>query len=92
MDAFHQQQLQPDVFCLCDDARDAMLWVEAGLATAIFPQSMSGLCSGLRIQTLDEPALETQSVLIWKKGRAPAQVVRDFLDVCFGQDRQPPHR
>ncbi len=35
-----------EVFCLCDDARGATLWVKEGLATAIFPQSMEPLCEG----------------------------------------------
>lgn len=67
LEEFSRQNIHPDVFCVCDDARDAMLWVKAGLATAIFPQSMHSLCTGLRIQPLEETALETQTVLIWKK-------------------------
>lgn len=46
-----------------------MLWAKEGLATAIFPQSMSSLCQGLRIQPLAESDLETQIAVIWKKGR-----------------------
>ena len=57
MDAFHAQNLVPEVFCLCDDARGATLWVKEGLATAIFPQSMEPLCEGLTCQVLDEPDL-----------------------------------
>lgn len=78
---FRRQGLSPDVFCICDDARDAMLWAAAGLATAIFPESMRGQCAGLRIRTLDEPSLFTQTVLIWRKGRRPSAVVQDFLAV-----------
>lgn len=80
LSAFRAHGLHPDVFCLCDDARDAMLWAQAGLATAIFPASMQKQCEGLRQQTLLEPALETQPVLIWRKGRRPAPVVQDFLE------------
>ncbi len=82
LEEFSRQNIHPDVFCVCDDARDAMLWVKAGLATAIFPQSMHSLCTGLRIQPLEETALETQTVLIWKKGGPLSPVVQDFLQVC----------
>lgn len=82
LEEFSRQNMHPDVFCVCDDARDAMLWVKAGLATAIFPQSMHSLCTGLRIQPLEETALETQTVLIWKKGGPLSPVVQDFLQVC----------
>ena len=43
MDAFHSRGMEPDLFCVCDDPRGAMLWAKEGLATAIFPQSMSSL-------------------------------------------------
>ena len=69
MDAFHSRGMEPDLFCVCDDPRGAMLWAKEGLATAIFPQSMSSLCQGLRIQPLAESDLETQIAVIWKKGR-----------------------
>lgn len=85
--AFRRQGLEPEVLCLCDDARDAMLWARAGLATALFPQSMSSQCAGLRLQTLEEPSLETQSVLIWKKDRRPGPVLQDFLTLLAEEDR-----
>ncbi len=84
MDAFHAHGLEPDIFCICDDARGAVPWVHAGLATAIFPASMTELCTGLEIKTIDEAALETDILLIWSKGRKLLPVVQDFLDVCLG--------
>lgn len=83
MDAFSAQNLTPDIFCLCDDARGAMLWVREGLAVAIFPESMRCFCEGLHIETLAEPALETKILLIWKKGKQPASLVQKFLDICM---------
>ena len=78
MDAFSAQNLTPDIFCLCDDARGAMLWVREGLAVAIFPESMRCFCEGLHIETLAEPALETKILLIWKKGKQPTSLVQKF--------------
>ena len=82
MSAFARKGLKTDVFCICDDARDAMLWVGAGLATAVFPRSMSSLCAGLRIRPLAEKELETQTVLIWKKDGHLSPAAREFIDVC----------
>ena len=87
MGAFEDRNIEPDIFCVCDDARDALLWAKEGLATAIFPQSMSVMCSGLRIQVIDEKKLETQIALIWRKGKKPPKVVRDFLEVCKNSPR-----
>lgn len=83
MDAFHAQNLVPEVFCLCDDARGATLWVKEGLATAIFPQSMQPLCEGLTCQVLDEVDLMTKILLIWKKERKPSALVQEFMKVCL---------
>lgn len=82
MNAFARKGLKTDVFCICDDARDAMLWVGAGLATAVFPRSMSSLCAGLRIRSLAEKELETQTVLIWKKDGRLSPTAREFIDAC----------
>ena len=82
MKAFGEKNLQPDIFCVCDDPRGAMLWAKEDLATAIFPQSMASLCDGLCIQELDEPDLVTKILLIWAKGKKPVPLVQEFLNVC----------
>ena len=82
MSTFASQGLTPEVFCICDDARDAMLWVGAGLATAIFPASMRSMCRELDIKTLSEPTLETETLLITKRGAVIAPLARELLAVC----------
>lgn len=81
-DAFFAKALEPDIFCVCDDARGAVLWAREGLATAIFPASMSSLCTSLRVQTIDEPSLETQILLIWRRGKHLPTAASDFISVC----------
>lgn len=90
-DAFHAQGLEPDVFCLCDDARSAMQWAEEGLATAIFPQSMQSLCSRLRVQPLEEPTLETKILLIWRKNEPPRPIVQSFRQACLDARKAQTH-
>lgn len=82
MNTFHAQNMNPDIFCVCDDPRGAMLWAKENLATAIFPQSMASLCDGLCIQELDEPDLVTKILLIWAKDKKPVPLVQEFLNVC----------
>lgn len=82
MNTFHAQNMIPDIFCVCDDPRGAMLWAKENLATAIFPKSMASLCTGLSIQELDEPDLVTKILLIWAKGKKPVPLVQEFLEVC----------
>lgn len=82
MNTFHAQNIIPDIFCVCDDPRGAMLWAKENLATAIFPKSMASLCNGLSIQEVDEPDLVTKILLIWAKGKKPVPLVQEFLEVC----------
>ena len=82
LDAFHAQGLEPEVFCLCDDARSAMQWAEAGLAPAIFPQSMQGLCSRLQVCPIEEDALRTQILLIWRREEPLRPIAQSFLQQC----------
>lgn len=82
LDAFHAQNLEPNVLCVCDDARDAMQWAEQGLATAIFPKSMEDLCRALTIRPIAEASLKTKILLIWHSEKAPRPLVQDFLWIC----------
>ena len=82
LDAFHAQNLEPNVLCVCDDARDAMQWAEQGLATAIFPKSMEDLCRALTIRPIAEASLKTKILLIWHSEKAPRPLVQDFLRIC----------
>ena len=82
LDAFHARGLEPRVLCVCDDARDAMQWAEQGLATAIFPKSMENLCKGLCIRPILEKSLNTKILLIWRSGKPPRAIVREFLEIC----------
>ena len=71
-----------DIFCVCDDPRDAMLWVQEGLATAVFPRSMEDLCTDLPIRIIEEEKLKTRILLAWKKDRRPSAVMQDFINIC----------
>lgn len=82
LDAFHAQNLEPNVLCVCDDARDAMQWAEQGLATAIFPKSMEDLCRALTIRPIAEASLKTKILLIWHSEKAPRPLVQGFLRIC----------
>lgn len=44
-----------------------MLWVQEGLATAVFPRSMEDLCTDLPIRIIEEEKLTTRILLAWKK-------------------------
>lgn len=82
LNTFAKRNAEPDIFCICDDARDALLWVKSGLATAIFPMSMKDQCTGLGVREICDDELETQILLIRKKNTVMPQTVRDFWEIC----------
>ncbi len=79
--AFQAKNIQPDIFCLCDDARDQLLWAKEGLVTAIFPKSMMEYCSDLYVQDIDDENLNTDIFLIWSKQKKVSNLVQDFIDL-----------
>lgn len=84
LEAFKRNGLSPDIFCLCDDARDALLWTKNGLAVSIFPASMAPWCEGLSLQEIAEDSLRTETLLVWKKEKRQSEALREFLRVCKG--------
>ena len=74
--------LSPNVLCLCDDARDALLWARNGLAVAVFPASMASWCDGLYLQDIEVESLKTETLLVWKKDRHPSDALKEFLSIC----------
>ncbi|MDY4692739.1 MAG: LysR family transcriptional regulator [Blautia sp.] len=92
MNAFSARNLHPNILCICDDPRDGLEWVKEGLAVAIFPQSMKEICEGmkkgLKIRLLNEKALKTRILLIWKKGKKLSRLVQSFLDICSQADEK----
>ncbi|MGN0709533.1 MAG: LysR family transcriptional regulator [Anaerovoracaceae bacterium] len=78
--SFRDKQLEPDVFCMCDDGRDALQLAAKGLGTAIVPDSMRSMASGLGIREIKEESLETSIVFAWKKGNT-SEPLASFISV-----------
>lgn len=79
LNAFEKKDIQPNIFCLCDDARDQLLWAKEGLCTAIFPYSMKAYCKDLHIQEIEDENLNTDIYLIWPKGKKVSSLTQDFI-------------
>lgn len=82
MKAFGEKNLQPDIFCVCDDPRDAMLWVQEGLATCRFSKIHGRSLYRSSDPHLEEEKLKTRILLAWKKDRRPSAVMQDFINIC----------
>lgn len=81
LDAFKQKNLNPDIFCLCDDARDQLLWAKQGLCKVIFPKSMQAYCEDLTIQEIKGNELNTDILIIWPKVKKVSGLTQDFIDL-----------
>jgi DNA-binding transcriptional LysR family regulator len=77
---FRDEALEPDVFCMCEDGRDALQLAGQGLGTAIVPDSMRSMAGGLDIRGVKDRTLETSIVFAWKKGNE-SKVLASFIDI-----------
>lgn len=80
---FEAQNISPNIFCVTDDARTAIMWAEAGLGIAITPQSAYRIMPHQNIvfATIAEPALNTRIAAICKKGVSLSAPAKGFLEV-----------
>lgn len=61
-ECFARENLTPDFFSVCDDARTSLLWAEEGIAAAVFPESLLGRASfHLNFHLKDLPGLYSLS-------------------------------
>ena len=82
-EAFAKEGVSPQIFCLADDARTALMWAEAELGVAIVPQSAYRIMPHHRIifAELCEPALRTRLAAISKKGASLSWPAQKFLEI-----------
>ena len=63
--AFYHAGFSPDIHCICDDARTAMMMVKEGMGIAILPQSMVPSGEETLFRIIREKELETDILLVW---------------------------
>ncbi len=84
-----QKGITPQVFCIADDARTALMWAEAGLGVAVVPQSAYRIMPhhNMVYGELSEEDLHTRIAAVCKKGCSLSWAAQQFLEI-FAQ--QPP--
>jgi DNA-binding transcriptional LysR family regulator len=79
---FQNLGVEPDVFCINDDARTTILWARAGLGIGIVPKSVInlGLMDNIKYKEIDNNTLRTQISAIWIKERYLSMAAKKFLE------------
>lgn len=79
---FQNIGIEPDVFCINDDARTTILWARAGLGIGIVPKSVInlGLMDNIKYKEIDNNTLRTQISAIWIKERYLSMAAKKFLE------------
>ncbi|MGX8702418.1 LysR family transcriptional regulator [Caproiciproducens sp.] len=84
---------QPDIFCLNDDSRTALMWANAGLGIAVAPYSMDSFyrSPGCLCKIIDSPVMETQITATWRNDRMLSAAAKSFLTVfkSGGNKKEP---
>lgn len=80
---FEEAGIEPDIYCLNDDARTSLIWAAAGLGVAIVPYSICTAVSreGLLYKNISERGMYTRVAAIRKKGGYCSPLMQAFLDI-----------
>lgn len=83
---FEEHHVELTSFCKNDDARTSLLWAKAGLGVAIVPLSAAEMFSGeeLIVKLIDEPKLQTQIGIIYRKNAVLSMIAKRFMESFFG--------
>ena len=65
--AFRDKALEPDIFCLCDDARTALELAKQTNGCAVFPASMKDVCENISLSRIDDDSLVTDIILVYPR-------------------------
>lgn len=66
LNAFHEENLNPEVFCVCDNARTAIELAAHTEAAAIIPESMKPECNALHVSEISSAALHTDILFVYE--------------------------
>lgn len=80
--ACYQENFEPKIICRGDDVRSILLWATTGIGIAIVPKAAIGLFlnTNLNYKEIRLESIETQTAVIWMKGRYLSSVARHFLE------------
>lgn len=79
---FQNLGIEPNIFCINDDARTTILWARAGLGIGIVPKSAInfGFMDNVRYKVINNDTLRTQISAIWIKERYLSMAAKKFLE------------
>lgn len=79
---FQSIDVEPNIFCINDDARTTILWARAGLGVGIVPFSAIKfeLGNNIKYKIIKEDSLRTQVAAIWIKKRYLSITAKRFLE------------
>ncbi|WP_297420697.1 LysR family transcriptional regulator [Clostridium sp.] len=82
---FQEINVEPNIFCINDDARTTVLWARAGLGVGIVPKSAVNLefMNNINYKIIDKDTLKTQITAIWIKERYLSEGAKKFLEFFY---------
>lgn len=79
---FQTREIEPNIFCINDDARTTLLWARAGLGVGIVPKSAVSFefSKNITYKIIMEESLKTKIGAIWMKERYLSTSAKCFLE------------
>jgi len=86
---FHQNGLEPDIFCTSDEVIPLLTWSSCDLGAAIVPEQAARLLgsSSLIVKKIAQPVLTTSSALIWRKSEVLPAAADHFIQLFRDRDQ-----
>ncbi|MDF2634353.1 MAG: transcriptional regulator, LysR family [Pelosinus sp.] len=74
---------KPNIVCISDGILLNIIWTKLGIGMALVPKSTEGLIfdSELTYKTIVEPAVSTQTVIVWARNHKLSASSKHFLDL-----------
>jgi len=74
---------KPNIVCISDGILLNIIWTKLGIGMALVPKSTEGLISDseLTYKTIVEPAVSTQTVIVWARNHKLSASSKHFLDL-----------
>lgn len=79
--AFQNIGVEPNIFCLNDDARTCLQWAETGLGVALVPESISKMenHADIVLKEIDSEDTVTRMAAVYKKNDYVSNIAKEFV-------------
>ena len=91
---FKKHNINPQYYCINDDARTSISWARSGMGIALVPSSVSNYFRDERLicKMINDEFLQTEICLVWKSSRYLSPIATNFIEVIKHYKKTNPQK